>query len=1253
MKRILSAVIAMVLVLAIFPLGVLAATEAVVYTKTTADTLSPGGVFTYDIGLSGTYSGYSLHVSKAQDGVTVTSVTAASSAINVDDMGDYWMVSVLGGLGKVNSAEETVATVTAVVDAAAVAGVKELSLSSVAVASDIGGRAIYEENYASVTVKAAVTGVPVTGVTLDNETFSLNVGEMTAVNATVFPAEATNKAIVWTSSEPTVASVSNGVITALKAGTSVITATTVDGGFTDTVTVIVSQSASETANAVVYTETAAANLAPGAVFTYDVLLSGTYDGYSLTLMTAQNGITVTGVEKSGNVDIDNNGDHWRICIVGGAGKTDSAKEKIATVTAVVDAAASAGVKELGFAEIAISSEAGGKVPFTTVPASVTVTAAPVYSLTLSEEAISLKAGEMTAVTATLVVPDGTDKTVSWKSSDEKVATVSDGIITGLKAGVAVITATAADGKCSDTVVVTVTGMLPVASGNCGQNLTWVLAADGTLTISGTGTMGDGWVFKSDVPWLEYASSIRKVVIENGATSIGTRAFEDCTVLVSVSIPATVTRIGGYAFDGCISLNEASIPNGVLTIESFAFARCSGLKTVVVPASVTTIQPSAFERCPGLVSIDVDAGNAAYIDVDGVVFTKDRTTIVQYPAGKADGTYAIPDGTVTVDHGAFSGCANLSKIIIPDSVTSIGANVFAYCAGLTSIVIPEGIKQIQSGAFKDCINLRRILLPKTLTSISTFAFVGCSNLRSVILPDSVTSLGGSAFGGCTALEKLIVLNDEMTIGTSAVTTAATLYGYTGSTAEQYATEMSKNFVSLVAHGSFGIDGDNLTWVLASDGSLIVTGIGAMWETDVPVSTFSLTGASARTGGTATAPWDAYRSIIKSVEITEGVTTIAKEAFSGCTALENVSIPDGITEIAEEAFSGCTALETVSIPETTEHVGAGAFASCASLTAVSVEGSDTAIAETAFTASLSVTFMAPAGSAAETFAAQQSIPCEPLPVKVTGVSLNKNAVTLAVDETDTLIAAVTPADAAVKTVSWTSSNKDVVSVADGVITAKAPGAATITAVTTDGEFVASCTVTVPVPSPAGVTVSGTAVSWNDTDDAMYLLYAGTATKATIQSEWASGVYTNALYTAEKGSITGTTVSGKAMKSQSFTFEGVADGTYKLVILKPGKYVPKIVEITVSGADVDAGQQKLWLYGDVTYDGVVTSTDASQILRYTKLANSIFKSGTAQEMAERLDAANVTNPQNGDAEITNVDASQILRFTKLARSVFDYIK
>ena len=140
--------------------------------------------------------------------------------------------------------------------------------------------------------------------------------------------------------------------------------------------------------------------------------------------------------------------------------------------------------------------------------------------------------------------------------------------------------------------------------------------------------------------------------------------------------------------------------------------------------------------------------------------------------------------------------------------------------------------------------------------------------------------------------------------------------------------------------------------------------------------------------------------------------------------------------------------------------------------------------------------------------------------------------------------------------------------------------------------------------GVTVSGTAVSWNSTDDAIYMLYSGTTEDATIKADWKAGTYETAIRTATKGGITDVTVDSKSMKSQTFIFEGVEAGTYKLVILKPGKYVPKIVEITVSTETVDVGQQKLWLYGDVTYDGNVNADDVLQIRRYVANMSSTIK-------------------------------------------------
>lgn len=191
-----------------------------------------------------------------------------------------------------------------------------------------------------------------------------------------------------------------------------------------------------------------------------------------------------------------------------------------------------------------------------------------------------------------------------------------------------------------------------------------------------------------------------------------------------------------------------------------------------------------------------------------------------------------------------------------------------------------------------------------------------------------------------------------------------------------------------------------------------------------------------------------------------------------------------------------------------------------------------------------------------------------------------------------------------------------------------------------------------APSGTTVSGSAVSWNDTDDAVYLLYSSSTADSTIKAEWAAGSY-NALYTATKGSITDATVDGKAMKSQTFTFEEVADGTYKLVILKPGKYVPKIVEVTVGGSPVSAGQQKLWLYGDVNYDGSVNNLDILQINRNISSLDSIFDAGTDEDKESRNVAANVTALISGDTEVNNLDVLQINRYISSLDSIFDTMK
>ena len=165
----------------------------------------------------------------------------------------------------------------------------------------------------------------------------------------------------------------------------------------------------------------------------------------------------------------------------------------------------------------------------------------------------------------------------------------------------------------------------------------------------------------------------------------------------------VLAIGDRAFYGCSSLKSIDLPDSVTTIGDCAFSGCDSLNSIDLPYSVTTIGDSAFSGCSLLTSVEVSEKNENYISVDGVLFTKDRKTFVQYPAGKKDKEYAIPSGVTTIG-GAFSGCSSLESIDLPDSVTTIGIAAFRGCSSLESIVIPDSVTTIGNEAFDGCPSL---------------------------------------------------------------------------------------------------------------------------------------------------------------------------------------------------------------------------------------------------------------------------------------------------------------------------------------------------------------------------------------------------------------------------------------------------------------------------------------------------------------------------------------------------------------------
>ena len=276
----------------------------------------------------------------------------------------------------------------------------------------------------------------------------------------------------------------------------------------------------------------------------------------------------------------------------------------------------------------------------------------------------------------------------------------------------------------------------VDSGTCGangSNLTWTLDSKGVLTISGRGGMRDYGA--SDAPWYDSRSRVKSAVIAEGVTSIGDSAFCNCTSLTSVTIPNSVTSIGEFAFRGCSSLTSVTIPN-----------------------SVTSIGDGAFASCTSLTGIRVTEGNSHYSsDASGVLFNKDKTTLVQCPGAFA--AYTIPDSVTSIGGSAFRGCSSLTSVTIPDSVTSFGSDAFQGCTSLTSVTIPDSVTSIGGWAFYYCTSLTSVTIPDGVTSIGGWAFYNCTSLTSVTIPDSVTSIGMSAFEDCTSLTDVYYAGSE--------------------------------------------------------------------------------------------------------------------------------------------------------------------------------------------------------------------------------------------------------------------------------------------------------------------------------------------------------------------------------------------------------------------------------------------------------------------------------------------------------------
>ena len=256
-------------------------------------------------------------------------------------------------------------------------------------------------------------------------------------------------------------------------------------------------------------------------------------------------------------------------------------------------------------------------------------------------------------------------------------------------------------------------------------------SEGEVTITGYNGPGGDIVIPAKIECLP-------VVKINGS------AFYGDTSLTSVTFPEGIITIGWSAFRECSNVTSVTIPDSTINIWGLAFRDCDKLTSVTIPASVINMGPGVFSSCGSLTDIQVDAGNASYASVDGILYTIDMTKLMQYPGGKPGASHTIPDTITEIDGFAFSGCSNLESVTIPSSISSIGEWVFNSCSKLSSATIPDSVTSIGSNAFSQCSSLTTIVIPANVTSIASKAFNSCAALESAFFLGDAPSMEDAVF-----------------------------------------------------------------------------------------------------------------------------------------------------------------------------------------------------------------------------------------------------------------------------------------------------------------------------------------------------------------------------------------------------------------------------------------------------------------------------------------------------------------------------
>ena len=553
------------------------------------------------------------------------------------------------------------------------------------------------------------------------------------------------------------------------------------------------------------------------------------------------------------------------------------------------------------------------------------------------------------------------------------------------------------------------------------------------------------------------SSENGVLFNKGKTEL--IRYPEGKTEASYTIPDGVTSIGNYAFSDCSSLTNIALPNSIISIGSYAFSHCNNLTSITIPDGVTSIANGAFGGCRKLIQINVDPSNSVYSSENGVLFNKGKTELIEYPEGKAETSYTIPDSVTSIGNNAFAGCRNLTSITIPDGVTIIDYAAFYYCNSLTNINIPDNVTCIGASAFEYCRSLTSVTIPNSVTSIGGAAFYFCSSLTTITIPNSVKRIDGFAFSNCSSLTNIALPNSIISIGNYAFNNCTYLKDvYYSGTEEQWNAINIKNGNDCLI---------NATIHFLGSGDVSVTGISldkASLAVTVDSSVQLNASVEPENAQNKTVYWESSNPAVASVSAglvtakSKGTAIItARTDDGGYTATCTVTVSQPVTGISlNQSSISIIKGKTYQLSASIQPSGASnrnVTWSSSNSNIATVSSSGKVSAKAAGTATISVTTKDGSKTAKCTVTVKNE------PIKVTGVSLNRSQITLFVGKSENLTAAVKPSNAANKGITWQSSNTNVATVdSGGRITARAEGTATITVKTNDNGKTAKCTVTV---------------------------------------------------------------------------------------------------------------------------------------------------------------------------------------------------